>query len=308
MSSVVLIVIYNHQFLQNVDYVNQIYKDRFSKILHLMPFYTGSDPTVIPVYEKSYYFQGYLAQAFKTIYNEKYDHYIFVADDLILNPIINETNYKHHFGVDDDSSFITDFIELHKTKRYWPRIAEAVRWKLDIVGVEAKDQLPSYEVAIEKFRKMGLEVGPIDDAQCHNPADDKVKPHRNLKGKFSLTKAVRRNKIGKRQHILKYPIVGGYSDILVVDHSAIKIFSHYCGVFAATNLHVELAAPTSLVLAAKRISTEKDITLGGKALWVKEDYQVLDKFGLNLNHLLSDFPEQHLFLHPVKLSQWEKDL
>ena len=46
-----LIIIYNHRFDQNIEKLNKIYGERFSKIYHLVPFYDGDLPNVIPVFE-----------------------------------------------------------------------------------------------------------------------------------------------------------------------------------------------------------------------------------------------------------------
>ena len=96
MSSVALIIIYNHRYEKNIDVLERIYRGRFTDIFHLMPFYTGNKKNVIPVYENSMYFQGYVSQGLKAIFDEKYSHYLFVADDLILNPVINEATYEQY--------------------------------------------------------------------------------------------------------------------------------------------------------------------------------------------------------------------
>jgi hypothetical protein len=48
--------------------------------------------------------------------------------------------------------------------------------------------------------------------------------------------------------------------------------------------------------------------LKGQALWTKEQLQSLEKFGKSLSNLLSEFPPDRLYLHPIKLSQWQLDL
>ena len=78
--------------------------------------------------------------------------------------------------------------------------------------------------------------------------------------------------------------------------------------FAATKLFVELAIPTALVLSADKIVTEEDLELKGKPLWSKQDFKILDKYDHQLNKLLNDFPANHLYLHPVKLSKWKSDI
>ena len=71
--NIALIIIYNHRYDSNVSILEGIYKERFSDIFHLMPFYDGDKPNVIPVYENSRYFQGYIAQGFRNFFNESFD-------------------------------------------------------------------------------------------------------------------------------------------------------------------------------------------------------------------------------------------
>ena len=61
---IALVVIYNHRFDGNISIVEDLYRERFSNIFHLVPFYDGDRPDVIPVYENSFQFQGYIAQGF----------------------------------------------------------------------------------------------------------------------------------------------------------------------------------------------------------------------------------------------------
>ena len=116
-------------------------------------------------------------------------------------------------------------------------------------------------------------------------------------------------------------MIGGYSDIFLISSNTIKEFCHYCGVFAATKLFVEIALPTSIVLTAQEIITEKDIDFAGKALWpdgwvrmggnferAYNDFDEIEKFNYNLKDLLTNFPKNYLYIHPVKLSKWNTNL
>ena len=58
-NSVCIVVVFNHRFEENVEKLKEIYKNRFSKVVFLMPFYTGDDRDIISVYESSYQFHGY---------------------------------------------------------------------------------------------------------------------------------------------------------------------------------------------------------------------------------------------------------
>jgi hypothetical protein len=41
--------------------------------------YDGNEPNVIPVYDNSFKFQGYIAQAYARIFDPKYSHYVLSA-------------------------------------------------------------------------------------------------------------------------------------------------------------------------------------------------------------------------------------
>jgi hypothetical protein len=303
-NEIALIVIYNHQYNKNIDVVEAIYKNRFTHIFHLVPFYTGNKSNVIPVYENSFYFEGYVAQGFHRFFHERFRHYFFIGDDLILNPIIDENNYAEIFKLKKDTCFIPDIVLLHKEKGFWHRQIDAFRYWIHVKGVEAEAIVPSFIEALEIFRKQGLEIQPL--------SFDQVNEKQVFPEKLEIRKLYQyffyklsRLKNHKRPYLLAYPLVGSYSDIFVVSAAVLPRFCHYCGVFAATNLHAELAIPTAMVLTAEDIKLEKDLELAGNALWTEEDFEILKPFGSNLDLLLEKFPAKHLYLHPVKLSKWK---
>jgi hypothetical protein len=321
MLKVALVIIYNHPYTENIEILENIYGKQFSNIYHLVPFYNGEKSNVIPVYESSYYFHGYIAQGFKFFFKDDFDHYFFIADDLLLNPVINENNYAEHLKLKKNTCFLPGFITLHDRVRFWYRVNDAFSYRINLPGVEASSQLPDYDVALKIFKNFGLEIKPLKfnqiwetptsmNALCLKIIQDRLYIIRYMVSKFF-----------KRQYHLPYPLVGGYSDIFVVSSDALKQFCHYCGIFAVTKLFVEVALPTSLVLSAKEIVTEKDLNLQGKALWpdgwgrlngddvpAKGDYKELGKYNFQLRSLLKDFPAHYLYLHPVKLSTWDTKL
>lgn len=65
---------------------------------------------------------------------------------------------------------------------------------------------------------------------------------------------------------LPYPLIGGYSDIVVVNRDHLQRISERCGVFAATNLFVELAIPTAMLLTTSNFVTEMTLTRRGLPL------------------------------------------
>ncbi|HEX8332272.1 MAG TPA: hypothetical protein VF622_06595, partial [Segetibacter sp.] len=159
-SKVLLVIIFNHKYDKNIPILEKIYQSRFSNIVYIVPFYTGDRKDVIPVYESSFYFQGYISQALKEFYNTRFEHYIFIGDDLILNPVINQTNYKKHLKLGNHTSFIPNFVPLHNC---WPwlRIREAYEYNPNKSGVEATNELPTYEEALNAFKKFNLKIQPV---------------------------------------------------------------------------------------------------------------------------------------------------
>jgi hypothetical protein len=161
-NKVALIIIYNHRFDQNIEVLERIYGNRFSHIFHLMPFYTGEKPNVIPVYENSYYFQGYIAQAFRAFYREDFTHYFFVADDLILNPAVNERNFTKEMPLPDGCSFISNFNTYNdRGAGFWNRVDLAYDWKIHQIGLQIAPELPPAMEVAERFKKNRLPCLPL---------------------------------------------------------------------------------------------------------------------------------------------------
>ena len=303
MNKAALILIHNHQYNENIDTLEKIYKNRFSDIFHLVPFYTGMKDNVIPVYENSFYFQGYVAQGLHGFFDEKYSHYFFIADDLMLNPEINEDNYADIFRLDEDTSFVSRLTTFYEQIGWdWDRSVSG--WNIKVNGIEADNQLPDHQRAIDKFTKFGLTViEPPNFKQIWSIRHRLLKYlcNRNFKNRFiSFYRYLINSKKG-----FSYPLARSYSDIFIVNAKCIKEFCHYCGVFAATRLFVEVAVPTSIILSSDNIMTEKDLNLRGKALWGKKDFQELEKYKNSLTDLMNDFPPGYLYLHPIKLTKWK---
>lgn len=295
MSGLLLAIVYNHQYNENIDKLEDIYKGRFANIVHLVPFYSGKKKNVYSIYENSYFFQGYIAQSSRFILNDQYDHYLFLADDIYLNPNINEINYKEHFKLKINSSFLPNIIELCKKRDFWMRIVDAQKFRLKYSGVECYKYLPAQSSAIEKFDKFNI-------SYSRPKIFSKAFYSCNF---FELLKKIffYKNIFGINQSY-EYPLAGGYSDIIIVDKKSFKKFAEISGIFSALRLHVELAIPTALILSADEIVTENQLKLKGMPLWSSEDMKYLNKFELKIDNLKNNFPKDILYIHPIKISKY----
>jgi hypothetical protein len=301
-----LIVLFNHKYERNIPIIREMYRKRFSSIFFLVPFYSGDQPDVIPVYENPTRFQGYLAQGFHRFYSPQFTHYLFVADDLILNPAIDERNYYRHLKLDRDSSFIPR-LECVPPKHLpvWPGNRAAINFNPYRQGAEIRSEIPCREEASRLLERHGIGNSSFSFRQVYGTWDFSIS-FRALRHNVNLlsTYAYDRLVADARMDGLRYPLAKSYSDILAVAAPYIQSFCHLCGAFAARDLFVELAIPTALALVSGKIVTERNLSLRGQALWSAEDLRILEPYRKQLNELLLHFPKDYLYLHPVKLSQW----
>ncbi|MCH9665262.1 MAG: hypothetical protein K0U41_05380, partial [Gammaproteobacteria bacterium] len=319
---------------------------RFSRIYHLMPFYFPDKSVdaelakrIIPVFDNSIYFQGFMAAGYNTYRHEDASHYIFVADDLMLNPDINEDNYANFFELDAKDSFVQSVYDIPQPfdKSDWGRIAQfSFVFDHYTPGLDETHKLPSVEDAIDKFKSLGYATQPVRTGNKSQAGRILLKALSAMHVNFPLFCRIPRshhrpiirsvsithnflawfNKIFKFK--LSYPLVRGFSDLTIVPHNKMEKFCHYCGVFAGLNLFVEIAIPTTLVLLQEedsKLMTDKDSrfqTFHGHPHHLHPlnlHYQNLpaDTKINTLDDMLAAFPREYLYIHSIKLSRLSQD-
>ena len=109
-----------------------------------------------------------------------------------------------------------------------------------------------------------------------------------------------------KQIYYRYPLVGSYSDLIVVPEQIMPLFCQYCGAFAATRLFVEVAIPTSMVLSTEKVMTI-DQTRFPNSLRLPRDKarDFLPQFNYSYDELVANFPKDMFYVHPIKLSKWK---
>ena len=314
MSDVCLIVVFNHRYDKNIPILEDLYKERFSNRFYLVPFYDGNMRNVIPVYGRSIFFQGYFAQAANLFVKDEFKHYLFVADDMVIHPKIDERNYRDFFEVEDGQSYISELRPLQDMGTFWIGTLSAVFYFKKQKYVEVSQEMPSEKEAALLLEKQGANIRPLSRKEIFGDFSMKVNSLGN-KSRLFLRLLTRLRYPLRKYYELPYPMVGSYSDILLVSSDSIKEFSHYCGVFASTLLFAEVAIPTALALSSKkRVQVEKNMRRKGKAYWkgagpfyYSDEYNVnlLEKEYHGLDDMIERFPDSQLFIHPVKLSKWK---
>lgn len=300
-NGVCLLIIYNHRYDDNIEKLEKIYGFRFSDIYHIVPFYDGAKGNVIPVYECSFRFEGYVAQALKNI-NKCYEYYFFIADDAILNPAIHEGNYKKWFGLTGQSAFIT-FTESLRERKGWGinrRFMDPFPKFEKYQGTLWKDEIMSADEAfsIAEGQGYGREEFVMDVSMVWN-ARKKLKEYPRLMLMF-----IRTLLLGKKY--CPYPIWGGYSDVFIIPGKDMDKVAHMLGVFAAMDLFVEEAIPTALHLNCDELIEEKDLKAKSRTLWGNEAREAVEnQYERSYQKLVDEWEENCLFIHPIKLSRWK---
>ncbi len=310
---VALAIIYNHRYDKNIPIVEEIYKNRFSQIFHIVPFYDGDQENVIAVYEHSFYFQGYIAQASKVLKSRgDFEHFIFVGDDILLHPDVNENNYKEFFKIGIEDSFITFIRDLETTGNvsdlFIMHLAQFFKFPdRPGTGLEIMNEIPTYEQALAKFKEKGFEEPYILSKHVYRY------PKRSDYKKTIIGEIFYRKRINEVKNFLKqekvkvsYPMVNGFSDVLIIPKTDFDEFARYCGLFAAARMFVEYAIPTIMLMVCKKIVTEKDLNKKAQLMWDSDRVELEKKYELSFNKIFNNFPDDTLFIHPVKLSKWKK--
>lgn len=332
-----LVIIYNHNYEKNIPLINKLYERKFSTIFHLIPFYQGDDPQVIGVYDSSHQFNNYITQAHDRLSKKIFDHYIFVADDMIIRPDLNEGNIVSELSLDDNSAFIP-FIKLIDNESFftWP-------WALKQVGKlnfaskssEFRKFLPNLETARQLLEKHGIDwrkgytrsVLPYSLRGDISPSAGELlrsylytaylmlrfKIHHKLfiliGQNLSWEKFIEiiATKISKRREAPEYPLLWGYTDMFSIPGNKLKNFCHVSGLLASGRVMVEAAIPTAMAFTIEKIVQNDDIgALDGRLEGSPEEIHQINQG--SIANLIKNWRKNTLFYHPVKLSQWKFDL
>lgn len=297
MNKIALFILYNHHYTKNIDRTEELYKGKFSYVYHLIPFYSGDRKNVIPVYDSSIQFQSYIAQAYQKVRHLGFTHYFVVADDMIINPTINEANLFEITGILEDSSYITDIRDYMTNKYRIPLFETISSW-----GTEVMNILPSKETAFKTLTEKGLHVLPSRRYALLYLL------HFLLKFDIGRVRHALYYLLHKRDNNI-YPSLWAYSDILLIPSSNMVKFTTYCGCFAALNMFVEKAIPIALYLSSDKVVLGNQLklkTITQLHLLGKEGQkQFEDKYQFSLMKLINDYPKELFFVHPIKLSKWK---
>jgi len=323
-----LLIIFNHRYDGNLQRLRNIYSDRFTEILFLIPFadeLEESNTDVISVHHGSYTFQGFLGEARKAILDMNCDAWVILGDDLVLHPELNQSNLHERLSLPENAAYTKNLANLYDTSLVWSVSAyrstfqsitsPSLQWRQNQL-------LPSPEEAFQRMDLHGFKFRPLGLRNLRNIESGRVDIY-NVRMALGLFFAIHpvRNFTQWKTDSVPYPLLFGYSDFLICPRKGMSDFLGYCLSTAAMNLFVECAIPTSLALAYLEIVTELPLgenhhskatdaarpMHGVELQWgsarEREDFE--QRHHCSLDALYSAWPDDVLYYHPVKLSKWK---
>jgi hypothetical protein len=295
--SICLSFVFNHKYEKNIPKLREIYSERFSTIRFLSPFSNwGKEDDVITIHETSVRFQGYFAQAYPHL-PSNFDYYAFCADDLYLNPEINENNIIKNLGC-ADAGYIKYLNPVWEHSFAWHKFNESINFPFHDCIVPYTNLLPDREELIKRYSEMNFEYRNLGAHNFQGVYHRGITFERIVKGiHFLLTNGMKR--------FVTFPLIEGYSDFIVIPKGSLERFCYLCGVFAAMDLWVDCAVATAMVLSTDTINTENDHEFIGREIWDENELQELIKAtNGKIDQIHKGMPENGLYIHPIKLSSW----
>lgn len=327
MSKTCLVVIYNHQFTGNIEKIEKLYGDRFDKIFHVMPFYTGDRENVVSVYENSYQFSGYVTQAMDKFYSDEYDYFAFMGDDVMLHPDFSKDTIEDMLKINADTGFtarnlftVNDGYILTRVWLFPTLLNYMYSDNKDMID----DILPDIQTMVDKYKQLGINCSLISEEKIKYLQDYlPVNSGKNFFYKYQPSKldenldfkkllAAYENERKQKGKPIKYlfPFAGGFSDFFVIPKKYIKKFGYYAGVLASERFFAEVAVPTALCISLDKISLPKDINM--KVInYTSGDSarkELPEKYNKSVKAFLADWDNNNLLVHPIKYSIWEMDI
>ena len=314
---VCLCILFNHPYLRNIPLLRRIYQDRFSTIRFLVPLHRTDEPDVITVYRGSFAHHAYAVDAWPELKTVECSHFVFVHDDVLLAPALNERTILDDLKIKGDrDGYIALLTPPPKDIGEWGHLAGPL-WRLLYprnvlagTGVDSLatvlEQLPDADAAYAKLKQYGasrettlVRTTLSDDHQGgfgHFTFFGHQQPKKEARFATDFLDLLFSAPPGQGSVTIPYPILicGPTADFYVAPRACMDEFLHIAGVLAAAGLFVEIAAAMALALACDCVSTIKQAPY--TCIW--------GRASMSSQAILEQMRSDPLLLlaHPVKLS------
>ena len=292
---VCICVVFNHPFVANIPLLRRLYAGRFSTVRFLVPFQLSDDDDILTVYRGSFGHCAYAIEHIPALESLNCDHYVFVHDDVLLSPYLNEGNIRERLGLRPNEGWVGAIRPTPPDIGEWGYQLGSV-WRL----IEPRSPLSG--VGLDSLAATLRHLPPASEA-ARKAATYGIPPVTSFHydGGFpfgGLGHPVAEALFARYGPTIEipYPIAcsGPDADFLIVPRKGLREYLHVAAVLATAGLFVEMAAPTALYLTCDHVRTCADVAMYAewslRMIWPRDA----------LSRLL-ERPEL-ISVHPVKLS------
>ena len=300
-------VLFNHPYPDNIPILREIFSPRYRDLVFTQPLVRSQDPDVFTTYRGSYTFHGQIADIADQLLTRGSEYYIFVQDDVLLNPRFNDRELVERLGVAADGGFIPEVAPLGGQLSWWPWAFRTI-WQtyypmnnLAGSGVEnLMGLLPDGSALRSRLSKQyGLNFVPLnyDRNSDFSTLYPFVDPGLRNAAVRVLIEGLFSSSPERDAVELPFPYCRAMSDFFVVGRSAFRKFSEMVGWFAAADIFAEVAIPTALLACAAHVTQARDVGFQVDWRWG------MDRNAIEVNSVVTQFQESLLLVHPLKLSK-----
>lgn len=305
-------VLFNHPFSKNIPILREVYRERFDDVIFVQPLEKSNDVDVFTSYRGPFCFHGMIVDVARTLLEKRSDYYLFIHDDVFLNPLYDAENLFECLGIPGNGAFIPAVCPIEGDVTSWGWTS-SVLWKLFYPknklsgsGIERPLQFfpdgnKMREEIMKKYqfkfsdvtydRNVALPESIIFGQNPYSITTERM----ILDGLFEKAK-------NSNSTSLPFPFFRGMSDFFAVDAETLEKIIPLLGVMAAAQLFVEVAIPTALIVAANRVKRSIEVGLKVDWRWGTE------RDALDFESMAMRFHEDLLFVHPVKLSKNQEQM
>ena len=303
--------IFNHPYPAQIPVIKSIFKERFSNILFLIPFYRDdSDSDVFTVYRGAFSFDGMIVEAREKIKETFKDcsHVLFVHNDLLLSGQYRETTAASLLGIGGDQKcYLSNIWKINGSVHSWSwanRLGFRIRIPMHgLMGTGAErvfEYLPNFDDVAEKCVQAGYDPAPStlrrDKENISKESYYGFVDHELFETHQSLLSPDGTLSLGR-------PYFGGYSDIVCVPYQGLNEWLHLLGILSSMEIFAEISIPTSLVWTFGKISTSHSANISTSILWGTEQRRQTDDIGW----VKERFAKGDHYIHPVKYEKYNEE-
>lgn len=306
-STVALCIVFNHAYPSNVERLLRLYRGRFDEIVFLMPLVDMGRPDCFTVFRGSYNSHGYVADAREFLLKLNCDAYVFCGDDALLHPELTSRTAWTKLGLDSHDAFIPEFDFLagemdYEPRNRWPDPSPGSQWgwlprvlsRIDSMSSMFGSGVEGYQRQLPTREHFMAKLGQYGRPSLHVQSEFASRP-----GEYLLRRTLRLRKA----HELPFPMAVGISDLFAVRRNAIPEVCRLLGVFAAADIFVEVAIPTTLLVSANRVATCSSLQSSYYWTFAAPGTDFF-RSAQSVEELAGQYPDDALFIHPVKLSRF----